>query len=275
MTSLNLVRFGHGERVFLGFPGWGADYQRSFQTMLPYIPDDVSFFLLDLPGLGLSPGLSAPPHQWRWDDASEVLAQVIDQLYDMLGHRPPVTLVGSCSGSFNAMEVAIRRPDDVHAIVMLEPFSRFPWFLRALVLPKLGPLLYQIIFANSTTRNALLWVLRQSGVMGEFNPFETWERFDPWVIYAHLKLYQEVEDTLGGAWHFCRVSAPTCIVTGSDTFSAIRDTLHVWDEILDGVEIRRIAGVGHQITQDAAEETAALTFRPLQAMSDHAQTQHP
>ena len=39
-------------------------------------------------------------------------------------------------------------------------------------------------------------------------------------------------------------------------------------------ELRRMGRLVRRINE-FEEETAALTFRPLQAMSDHAQTQHP
>ncbi|MEL6182603.1 MAG: alpha/beta hydrolase, partial [Myxococcota bacterium] len=140
MVYINIERYGQGERVFVGYPGWGADHTRSFQLLLEHLPEDTTFYAMNLPGLGGSEELDRPLSRWRWSAITEALLRG----FDSLKLDVPVTLVGSCSGSYHALETAMRRPDMAHRVVMLEPFSYFPWFLRALVLPAIGPMLYNV-----------------------------------------------------------------------------------------------------------------------------------
>ena len=257
MTYIHVERIGEGERLFIGLPGWGGTHNRSFGMLFPYLPEDVTFYGMNLPGLGGSEGLAAPLSGWRWETITEALLRG----FDALNLESPVTLVGACSGSYHALEIAMRRPEMTERVVLIEPFSYFPWFLRALVMPLFGPALYNVAFANQATRNLILRVMRAAGVMGEFDPFATWRETDPWVIYTYLKLYQELSDKLGAPHRFHRVKSPTRIIVGRNTFGEIIDSVEVWKGILEHLKVEWLADVGHQLTQDASDLAALHTFR--------------
>ena len=110
-------KYGEGPRVFVGLHGWNGSH-RSFDSLLPYLPDDVTFYALDLPGYGGS----SPPNSWS-------LSGIVSALQEQLAalDLPAFTLVGSCSGALFGMW-AMREPSPflVERVVLIDAFASCP-----------------------------------------------------------------------------------------------------------------------------------------------------
>ncbi|MET8503769.1 alpha/beta hydrolase [Streptomyces sp. NPDC004787] len=113
----------------------------SWDPVVPALADRYHVVRVDLPGHGQSP--PAPSY-----DVPEQAARLAEAL-DELGVRP-VTVAGHSSGGYIATALAERRPDLVGSLALIssgpspDALLPQPAFLRALLDPPLGPLLWRV-----------------------------------------------------------------------------------------------------------------------------------
>ena len=251
-TYLHVQAYGNGPHAFLGIPGFGATHVKSFAGMLNLIPPEVTFYGIDPPGLGLSPD----PEAWTWEAITDHLLEVVDAVASERGEK--VTLVGACSGSFHAMELAKRRPEAIEELVLLEPFGYTPWFLRTFLIPKFGFALFHAIFGTPRGRAFLTRLLSIGGVARGYSPIESFADVPSSTPHHYLRLYGERERL--GAEQFGDISAPKRVIHGTRTFGAVTGSIALWRRIWGEVEVIAIEDVGHQLTQDKPAEVNALLF---------------
>lgn len=252
---LHVQAYGQGPHQFIGIPGFGATHKKSFGNMLAAIPKEVTFHGMDPPGLGQS----ADPSSWEWQQITTHMADAIEQVYARSGE--PLTLVGACSGSFHAMEVAKQRPELIKELVLLEPFGYTPWFLRTFLVPKLGYGVFHSLFGTPQGRGALSKILSMAGVMSEYNPIASFAEVPSKTVHNYLSLYYEIERR--GALYFQDLPMKKRILHGTRTFGAVKGSLPVWQSMWPDVEIITIPDVGHQLTQDKPAEVNAHLFGHL------------
>ncbi len=254
-TYLHIEPYGQGEHTFLGIPGFGATHYKSFGNMLDLIPEHVTFYGMDPPGLGQSP----TPEQWSWQRVTEHMIEGVEHVANKQGDT--VTLVGACSGSFHAMEIAKQRPDLVKELVLLEPFGYTPWFLRTFLIPKLGYAVFHAMFGTPQGRATLTKILSAAGVMSEYNPIASFANVPSRTVHNYLSLYHDVEKK--GAWQFAEIDAKKRVFHGTNTFGAVKGSIPMWKEMWQDLDIVTIKDVGHQLTQDRPEEVNGLLFNHL------------
>lgn len=255
-TYLHIKAYGNGEHNFLGIPGFGASHYKSFGNMLTRVPDHVTFYGMDPPGLGKSP----LPKAWDWDQVNDHMIEGVEHIAQESGK--PVTLVGACSGSFHAMEIAKKRPDLVKELVLLEPFGYTPWFLRTFLIPKIGYGVFHAMFGTTQGRAVLTKILSTAGVMSEYNPIASFAEVPSSTTHSYLALYHFVE-RLGGAQQFTEISSKKRILHGTNTFGAVKDSIPVWQEMWEELEVISIDDVGHQLTQDKPDIVNGYLFDHL------------
>ncbi len=121
-----LERFQHGElelavrRAGDSGPGVvllhnGGTSHSIWRHQVADLADDHRVVAVDLPGFGAAP---RPPRPIDLAAHVELVLALID--HDDL---TPVTLVGNCMGAAIAAGVAARRPDAVHALVLINPLT--------------------------------------------------------------------------------------------------------------------------------------------------------
>ena len=253
-VHLNVKPYGQGDQHFLGIPGFGATHGKSFGNMLERLPEHVTFHGMDPPGLGESP----LPTKWTWQQITNHMIESVDHIVDSTGE--PITLVGACSGSFHAMEVAKQRPDAIKELILLEPFGYTPWFLRVFLVPKLGYGVFHSLFGTPQGRGAISKGLAMAGVMSEYNPIASFANVPSKTVHNYLSLYYEIEQR--GPDYFDDLSMTKRVLHGTKTFGAVKDSLPTWHRIWDDVSIITIADVGHQLTQDKPQEVNDIIFSP-------------
>lgn len=107
------IRHGQGEPVV--FIHNGGTSHAIWAHVLPLLSDRHEVFALDLPGFGASP---QPVGGCTLSDHIDLLAAFVD------AHQlAPVRLVGNCMGSAIALGLAMRLPQDVAALVLLNPLT--------------------------------------------------------------------------------------------------------------------------------------------------------
>lgn len=262
MSSLFDSRFGHGPRRFYGVHGWGSTGAQSFGSIAAFIPEDCTLIAPDLPGCGQSP----PPSQWLMSQVDEELLAHFDQVSAESSDK--LTLVGSCSGSFNALPLAAARPERIERVVLLEPFAFMPWFFSIFLTPVAGPLLYKTVFDNPIGRAMTRRGLRRQG--GDEEKVDMVGSFasstDLTSAYNYLRFYGEIVDHTA----FASAPEPITLVYGEKTFKAIHHSIELWKQNWPALATHMIPEVGHMLSHEAPDVTAALVFsaEDAQALSE-------
>jgi pimeloyl-ACP methyl ester carboxylesterase len=234
----------------MGFHGFGGEHKKSFSRLFDYMPDDVSFYGVDLPGLGSS---NEPKH-WTYDHVSELLAREVDRV----SGGEPVTFVGSCSGTYHALEMALRRPDVPDRIAMVEPFAYFPWFFNLFMKPLFGRPLYDLVFSSKLGQKATQMGLQRQGIANDYDVMGSYSKQSAANGYRYLQFYRECE--IRGTDVFRSIDTPMLLVHGYNTFNDVLKSIDIWSSLFDDVEIVALSDVGHQVTQEAPERLAAVLF---------------
>lgn len=250
---LHMASYGEGDQVYFGIPGFGATHVKSFGPMLPLLPEHVTFYAIDPPGIGESP----QPAAWDWDHVTDHMVEALAEASARAGG--PVTLVGACSGSFHAMELSMRAPQYIKELVLVEPFGYTPWFLKFFVIPGVGYGTLRSVFGTDVGRFLLGKGMAAVGIMGEYNPIAAFALVRPRDIHAYLSMYVQVERR--GAEYFRPLAMPKRLFHGTRTFAAVTDSLLIWRDLWGEIEVTTIQDVGHQITQDAPQQLVDLLFR--------------
>jgi pimeloyl-ACP methyl ester carboxylesterase len=185
------------------------------------------------------------------DDAAELLAE--------LG-AAPATVVGWSSGGIVALDLAIRRPDSVSALVLIEPplhLKRAPGFRLAVGLGKAQVL--NLVKDDRAASEALLrWAFLQTSG-GTY-----YDRLPPEMREAMLangranmtELKFGTGERLRGS-EISAIACPVTCLTGelSDR-SLVRATRKI-ARLLSRAEVREFAGAGHTLHLERPREFAA------------------
>lgn len=244
----NMIRFGSGSRLFAGLHGWSGS-GRSFDPLVPHLPDDVSLFAIEQPGFGSTP---RPP---RWD-----VPHIVGPVVAALERLPdqPVTLVGHCAGAIVALHAALRVPLRVERVVLIDPFSHAPWYFAMFDWPVLGALFYGFTFANPLGRwltNRGLSRVRQPG-MDLIEGFRTVRHVDNWRYLRVL-----VRSARDGVGVFAPYRGRVDVVYGQRTFAAVRRSLDDWRGLWPDLVEVELGGVGHMPMHEAPRAVSDAVFR--------------
>ena len=77
-------------------------------------------------------------------------------------------------------------------------------------------------------------------------------------LYNYLRIYYEA--SLRGAEVFGTITVPKRIYSGSKTVGAIKESLDIWREVFDAVDVYILDGVGHQVTQEDPQRITEMIF---------------
>lgn len=246
----HLLVYGQGARVFVGFHGWSGSSE-SFHPLLSYLPENVSFFAFDLPGAGQSP----PPPRWSTD----VVVDRLESAFDTLNLRA-VDIVAASGGVGFATQLAVRRPDLVARLVLIDPFAFFPWYFRIFTLSGVGRLLYYLTFANPVGR----WITDLSLASRRTQASSLMEGFAEArhaENHGHLLALEDaarvpLRDLAG-------FSGPVDIVHGDRTFRAVKRSVEMLREPYPSAELFVVDGAGHLPMHEATEAVARVVFAPV------------
>src|SRR4051794_13473188 len=129
-------RYGNGPRVFFCLHGWNANH-RSFESLLPYLPPDVTLYAADLPGCGSSP----PPEN---PDLKSISAEIVRAFQSVASS---FTLVGHCTGALLGMHAGLACPRLIERVVLIDAFAEWSWYFRIFTVPTWGRFTYACTFA--------------------------------------------------------------------------------------------------------------------------------
>ncbi|NJK89662.1 MAG: alpha/beta hydrolase [Myxococcales bacterium] len=242
-----MVRHGVGPELFVGFHGWSGSC-RSFDPLIPYLPEDVSLFSLDQPGFGKTPA----PRSWSSESLVTPSVQAIEQL-----PFGPLTLIGNCAGAVVALLVAIRLHRPVRRVVLIDPFAYAPWYFSIFDHFLVGRLFYLLTFANPLGRwmtNRSLGSLR-SPTTDLVEGFRSVRHFDNW---SFLRAVMSVGRK--GVHQFASYAGEVDLLVGERTFHAVERSIPQWTELWPHARSQKIRGAGHLPVHEAPEAVARAIF---------------
>ncbi len=248
------VKYGSGQNVFVGFHGWSGDH-RTFDPLVKYLPEDITFYSADLPGVGNSP---APEEE----TLEQFVLKIVEGLCSL--QASSITLLGSCSGGLLGLFVAKHlletgQGKKLKRLVLIDPFAYFPWYFKVFVAPQMGKIgwyAYCATFANPVGR----WITNLSlhkRRTEEAHLTNSFTGVNHWVTYKYLQLLAEG----GSADQFSVVTTPVIVLYGEKTFEVVRESVRQWQRILPKISSYELKRVGHLPIVEAPNELAKILFR--------------
>lgn len=238
---------GNGENIVIGIHGWGGS-ERSFDPVLAYLPEDVTFYSWGLPGYS---GTQAPA-DWSPESISTLLAKEVEAVA-----TSPVTIIGHCSGAILGLMAADTCPEQVGRLVMLDAFAYKPWYFGMLLWRGFGPFFYYSTFGNPLGRYLTDGALRNKRAE-DSHMTDSFKELDLAVTYKYLRLMGEVSSYKRYAHFRC---PEIDIVYGVKSFDAIHRSVPMWKEIWPDAGVWPLQGGGHLPIHEATEELAKILFR--------------
>jgi len=255
VAPAHVMRFGAGPRCFVGLHGWSGS-ARSFEPLVPYLPDDAALFSVDQPGFGRTP----PPARW---DVPHLVGPVVAALDDL--PAGPLTLVGHCAGAIVALHAALSRPGRVERVVLIDPFSHAPWYFGLFDWPVVGALFYAATFANPVGR----WVTNRGLSKVRSKDMDLIEGFR---TVRHRDNLRYLRVLVRSAREGFRVFAPfrgrVDVVHGQNTFAAVLRSLDDWRSLWPDLVRVELRGVGHMPIHEAPAALTEAVFQSPAAVSE-------
>ena len=237
--------YGTGEKSFIAFHGWSGDH-RTFDPLVPYLPQNSLLYCFDLPGCGKSP----LPGNWE----AETLASMLADSITSLGIKS-FTFIGNCSGAILGLMVAKKMPDKFDRIVLVDPFAFMPWYFSIFLNKNFGRQAYMTTFANPIGRwitNASLRHRRTE----ETDLTKSFEEVNHQTVYEYLQLLGK----LGSAEQFRGLTQPIDLLYGENTFQSVKDSVNIWKKIFPQANSYELHGAGHLPIEEATGQLANILF---------------
>ena len=267
--SLHYLDEGQGEPVLMlhGNPTWSFFYR----DLVLGLRDQCRAIVPDYVGCGLSD----KPDDRRYDYSLERRVKDLEALVDHLKIQTPMTLVMHDWGGIIGMAYAVRHPELIGRLVILNT--------AAFHLPSDKQLPPSLWLVRNTPLNDFL--IRRSGLFcrlvtrwgccrpmselvreGYLLPHRSGER-----RLAHLRFVQDIPLQPGDRSYKLvsevqsQLSAfrttPTLILWGEKDFVFDHHFLEVWQETLPQAQVHRFPNAGHLVLEDAIAEILPLTKR--------------
>ena len=263
---------GRGEAILMlhGNPTWSFYYR----DLVRGLRDRYRIIVPDHIGCGLSDKPDDSHYEYRLERRVDDL----DALMEALDLEGPLTLVLHDWGGMIGMAWALRHPDRVRRIVLLNTAAfhlpetkKLPaalWWVRNTSLAA-----FMVRRFNAFSRGAAWVCCRRKRLSRELRdaycaPYDSWANRIATLRFVQdiplrpgdrsYELVSEVESKLGSF-----ADRPVLICWGDKDFVFDHHFLEVWQKHLPGAEVHRFPDCGHYVLEDAGDEILALVKRFL------------
>lgn len=252
---------GRGSPVVMlhGNPSWSFMYRELVKALSPahrcVVPDHVGM------------GLSDKPDDRRYNYTLDRRVWDFDRLLEHLGIRDPITLVVHDWGGMIGMAWAVRHPERIERLVVMNTAAFFPplgkplpWQLR-LARTGLGEVLIRGFnaFASGAARACCVRRPMAPEIRAAYTaPYDSWahriatHRFVQDIplhpkdqAYATVAVTEQCLERLKGI--------PMLLVWGGKDFVFDQDYLREWRRRFPGAELVSIPDAGHYVLEDAPD----------------------
>jgi 2-hydroxy-6-oxonona-2,4-dienedioate hydrolase len=273
-VDVRLLEVGEGEPTLFLHAG-GPNSGSTFVQVVAQLTG-LRCLLLDRPGAGLSAALpeQVRPHNMR-RFAETLVVDVLDALQIERAH-----LVGSSFGGTIAIYTAAAHPDRVGRTVQLAcpalaPGSRFPMFMRLMMMPGVGRLMGML----PPSPRAVRAMLRQVGHGVSLDAGRIPEAFIEYCVALQrdtdtMKHDGEMLASAGGPRGFDaslvlpedvlgRVMSPTYFLWGEDDVLGGRDVAEPLVSVMPDAQLEMLPCCGHQLWLDDPDLVAKAVMTHL------------
>ncbi len=258
---------GSGPPVVMvhGNPSWSFYYRRLVSALKDryhcIVPDHIGC------------GFSDKPGDDRYDYSLSRRVADLERLLDHLDIKEPLTLVLHDWGGMIGMTYAVRHPERIRRLVILNTAAfhlpqtkRFPLALRICRDTVLGALLVR--GGNAFSRAASVVGCKRNPMSPALRslyqlPYDSWQhRIATLRFVQDIPLspgdrgYDLVSSTEAGLSRFATL--PIQIIWGERDFVFDRHFLAEWERRFPAARVHRFADCGHYILEDAADEVIPL-----------------
>ena len=249
-VDVHYKEMGQGETTFILLHGFGASLF-SWREVMDDFAARGRVVAYDRPAFGLT---SRPmPGEWKGESPYSMNANVelLSSLMDALG-VDRATLVGNSAGGTVSVAFALKYPDRVESLILVDPAlggggGRFPqWALPLLATPQMrhvGPLLVRSIADSGNDTIRLAWhnpaLVTEEIVAGYRKPLtaKNWDR----ALYEFTIASRSID------WNerFDELSMPIIVITGDDDrIVPTEQSIQVSKEI-PGAQLAVLKDCGH------------------------------
>ncbi len=247
--SVHVHRLSQGPRALIALHGWAGSGEL-YAPLARLLEGSFTVLAPDLPGYGGS------SHPAEWDLAA-IAGEIAESLRVGLQRceGPPVIL-GTCSGAIVGLHVArvlaaSGRPPV--RLVLAEMFASVPWYFRVFLAPLVGGLAYRATFDNPLGR----WLTDRALAGRSGGAAATTGGFDRAAAGTTLPWLRLLRDA-GPPERYADLQLPVTLVTGTDTFAAVKADVARWRRLWSALDHVEISGAGHLVVEDAPQALAVV-----------------
>ncbi|MDX9872930.1 MAG: alpha/beta hydrolase [Clostridia bacterium] len=238
-VDIHFEAFGNGEPI-LCLHGWNEDGSVFKSKAYKALLKDCQVYAIDLPGFGKSGGLE---HY-----SFPCLNELLERFAAYIGLED-FQLLGQCMGGILALDYAIRHPERVRKLVLVETMIYFPawlnlllikhlnsWVLKWMLKRKLGLRLLELhpAFKNSRRDKRLSAMLEKVDIAQSIEYIRLMKRYSR---YDHIERSKNLK-------------MPVTIITTVNTFRQVKKTAEDLSRVLENVRRFTVPGKNHLIYVD-------------------------
>lgn len=266
-VSINIERHGEGRRSLVCLHGFGASLE-SWRDILPLLAGDLSIYLLDLKGFGLS---SKPlDQQYSPEDQAEIVASFVisEGITDL-------TLIGHSYGGAVALLTYFALVDKgfknrVRALVLIDAGGypqKLPFFVQIPRIPIVNKLILRSVSPKWQARSTLAYLFYDRSRV-------TKERVDRYARFLDLKGSHDAliasarqvfpEDLTSFTSRIPKIDVATLIIWGDNDPAIPLHHAHRFHKEITGSRLEIVPRCGHIPHEERPLETSTLIRDQLQ-----------
>jgi len=186
---------------------------------------DYQVIALDLPGFGGS----SEPKEYTFEEITKIIDGVAQKLglesYDILGQ---------CMGTDFALDYAIRYPQKVEKVILVEPMIYFPWWFKVLLIPKINKWLVKA-FVNYKMLSKIMNKYRPiRGFRRDFQRMKNLQKVNVNSALQYVKLLRDYSKCSQGQ-RIKQIRTNVDIISGGKTFRQVKKSIRDLKKILNDV----------------------------------------
>lgn len=241
-SKIHYEVYGKG-RPLLYVHGWNSSYDNFKQNLLGDLKNKYMVILLDLPGYGKSE---------RTGISFENFSSIIDKLLGVLKIKK-INLVGSCMGSAIGLDYAIKNPQRIDKLIVIETYIKFPLILHFLRIKKTKSFLFNFFVFNKVGSFVTKKYLLLDNFKYRENFFESFQKNDKKTSLEYLNLlwqYSKID-------HYKRMESldrKVYILVGDKTRGAIIRTAEKIRQSIKKSDLIFVENSGHFPIEENSKE---------------------
>ena len=237
-------KFGpEGKKIVIGIHGWGGTHN-TFLPIEKNINGEFMMINFDLPGYGQS----SKPSNWEISEIIDSLADEITKLTDK-----KVDIIGNCSGALISILLSKSKKIEVENLLLIDPFSRAPWYFKIFTNKFIGDYAYSTTFQNPLGRFFTNFSLKGKR-KEETDMTSSFKNIDKETSLNYLRMLVGLEGTnvMEG------ITCAPLIINGENTFKAALKSLEYYSSIWKNLESVIIPDTGHLPIEESPEKIIEL-----------------